>query len=276
MLRVEATDLLRRHCKPTTTGQLLYICPNASCRKLKFYVDPVKRVAFCHRCNLSAVLVGDNRPLIARLEKRQGKEVLSADEEDQVELPPFVPLSKKARAFLWGRGITSETARDFAIKLGSYDAEQFAQRILFPVFGGTSWLGVVGRTFLPGDRRPKYINSVHLKGRHRCYRTFTAGRVDWLAIVEGPIDALILHQLGIPAVALLGHALDGEEQLSEILSYVTRGVLVAQDAEAWTASIKIAAQFSPYVEAHSCLFTRGDPADGGTQEVSDRFYSLAS
>ena len=129
-------------------------------------------------------------------------------------------------AFLVSRGIAPHTARRFEVgawyRHGLLDG---CIAVRLHDIGGQP-LGYAGRRLQP-ERRGKWViprglpKSTLLYGwHHMCAAT-------QVVVVEGPWEVLRLHQLGVPAVALLGvHA--SPEQLR--LLRATRSWLIAGDA----------------------------------------------
>jgi DNA primase len=168
----------------------------------------------------------------------------------------FLPEGRPALTYLTGRGLTEETIRGFGLGWsgegrgalvaelgregitpeqllaagllrepddpGASARELFFNRVMFPIHdrrGNIVSFG--GRTL--GDAQPKYVNGPEtsvfskrrtLYGLHRAQTGARAGAV--VAVVEGYMDVIALHQAGFAgAVAPLGTALT-EEQLEEL------------------------------------------------------------
>lgn len=143
-------------------------------------------------------------------------------------------LSQATIAYLKGRGITEEVARDQRYRLGTVTRDD----LLHPEYAG--WLaipyitraGVVSFKFRNPEpnAKPKYIGPYE----HRLYNTQALDDADergMLAITEGEIDAITLHALcDIPAVAIPGvDAYQGHPEWAELFRYPM--VLVFQDQD---------------------------------------------
>lgn len=126
--------------------------------------------------------------------------------EDEVGIPPPVQALPQedlsydigvVPQYFFDRGFSKETARDWKV---GWDAER--KTLVVPVHDDTKVVGLVRRR-LQGE--PKYQNST---GMHKDRILFGDEHVPRqqrdIVVVEGPLDAMWLHQCGIPAVALFG------------------------------------------------------------------------
>lgn len=91
-------------------------------------------------------------------------------------------------------------------------------------------------------------------------------------IVEGPVDLLKLYQAGHDSIALFGKNLSPEKR-ERILTRVTVGVIIALDADAWSAAIRICEGLSPYLETRIHLQNRGDFGEKSEEEISQELAS---
>lgn len=146
----------------------------------------------------------------------------------------FVASSGKVIKYLISRGITKESIDKFKIGYddgylryllsepyfnpkvikelslineGGYD--YFHNRITFPIFSGIAnnnhIYGFIGRTFINGE--PKYLRSKNLSG---VVYNMPSLKSNILAITEGPLDVLLLEQIGIKSIALMGVSIPKE------------------------------------------------------------------
>jgi DNA primase len=174
------------------------------------------------------------------------------------------PEGKEALAYLEGRGLTRQTIKDFhlgyaprewrgladelrkrgldlelALKgglLGGKEPQKyfdyFRGRLMFPIFDNYgSTLGFGGRII--GSGEPKYLNSPETPLFHKSrilfalYQALPSIRREKEALlVEGYMDAILLHQHGLKnAVAPLGTSLT-EKQISLLRGRVERIILI--------------------------------------------------
>jgi len=87
-------------------------------------------------------------------------------------------------------------------------------------------LGVVRRRL--DDQRPKYIYPKGLPISRSLFGAWDAQDHPWLAICEGPLDAIAMWDAGVPAVAMYGSRIsDAQARLLRIMG--TRGLVIATD-----------------------------------------------
>ena len=108
-----------------------------------------------------------------------------------------------AHPFLAARGIHPTTARRFEV--GAWRGRGMLQGCVAVRLHDTGCrpLGYAGRRLKP-DRRGKWVFPRRLPKSSLLYGWHRLPSRDQLVIVEGPWEVLRLHQLGVPAVALLG------------------------------------------------------------------------
>lgn len=114
--------------------------------------------------------------------------------------------------------------------------DRFRNRVIFPIFDIRSKVIAFGARVLD-DSQPKYMNSpetdLYIKGRHLYGLNFAVEQIkqkDYVIIVEGYIDLLILYQSGIKnAVATLGTALTVEQ--IRLIRRFTNNVVIIFDAD---------------------------------------------
>jgi DNA primase len=185
----------------------------------------------CFRCGAYGDLVG----LVMKLNNlsfKQASEMVGSGQgmflsfADMEEMPDYKDWRKSKKAgypllreadivlakrfcptYLLERGFSEEVLSDFEV---GYD--QGKSRIVFPVRDVDHRLvGITLRRDFDGDG-PKYWHdhfdkSLHLYGFHR----FKNRPVDNLFLVEGQLDAIRLHQLGLAACAILGSSISAAQ-----------------------------------------------------------------
>jgi DNA primase len=181
------------------------------------------------------------------------------------------PAGKQALDYLTGRGLTPETIETFGLGYApkSWDAtlqyftsrdystadlmnvglitersegngyyDRFRNRVMFPIRDLTGAMSGFGARILDPDDVPKFLNSPQTalfdKGR-LLYALDQARKPiraqDQVVIVEGYLDAIVLHQAGFTnTVSPMGTALS-EDQLRMLKRY-TRRIVLALDADA--------------------------------------------
>ncbi|QQR93370.1 DNA primase [bacterium] len=186
-------------------------------------------------------------------------------------------LGYQARTYCDARGLTKEVIEKYSIgyapkylklnnyiskKLGDLEiplaesglfvyrgqnlVDKFNDRLMFPVFDNVGQIiGFSGRTILPGDSRPKYINSpetIVFKKSNTLYNLFQGKNEivenDFAILTEGQIDCISSTNVGIGnIVAPLGTALT-VDQLKLISRYTKNLVLCLDNDEAGTKALE--------------------------------------
>ena len=126
----------------------------------------------------------------------------------------------------------------YAPSEGRPSADRYHERVIFPIYNvGGRIVGFGGRTMRKADKIAKYINSpesiIYDKSRE-LYGLYQAkrdiARLDQSIIVEGYLDVIAMHQVGIEnVVATSGTALT-ENQI-QLLRRFSRNVLVLFDGD---------------------------------------------
>ena len=126
----------------------------------------------------------------------------------------------------------------YAPSEGRPSADRYHERVIFPIYNvGGRVVGFGGRTMRKADKIAKYINSpesiIYDKSRelYGLYQAKRAiARLDQSIIVEGYLDVIAMHQVGIEnVVATSGTALT-ESQI-QLLRRFSRNVLVLFDGD---------------------------------------------
>jgi len=275
-------------------------CPFHDERTPSFSVDPVKKVYYCFGCEKGGDHIQfvreteslDFAAAVETLAERYGVRLeyeQSSPEEERrrAQRSRLLKLlddaagfyerylwesaeAEPARAYLSGRGIADETARDFrlgfapsawdrvcaaalakgftAVELGQAGlssrgrrgpVDRFRGRLMFPLADVRGRVRGFGARQMPGGEPPKYLNSPDASWLfHKTDMLYGLDRAraaiaseSRAIVVEGYTDVLALHQAGIAnAVASMGTALT-EAQVTE-LRRVCSTVLLAFDADA--------------------------------------------
>ena len=188
------------------------------------------------------------------------EQLLSSEEGLDIALPYFTQRGVRSEAIqAFGLGYSPSDRRALAkyVEEHGYDMESFVatgllyapsegrpsgdryhERVIFPIYNvGGRVVGFGGRTMRKADKIAKYINSpesiIYDKSRelYGLYQAKQAiGRLDRSIIVEGYLDVIAMHQVGIEnVVATSGTALT-ESQI-QLLRRFSRNVLVLFDGD---------------------------------------------
>ena len=188
------------------------------------------------------------------------EQLLSQEEGLDVALPYFTQRGVRSEAIqTFGLGYSPSDRRALAkyVEEHGYDMESFVatgllyassegrpsvdryhERVIFPIYNvGGRVVGFGGRTMRKADKIAKYINSPEsiiydksreLYGLYQAKRAIS--RLDQSIIVEGYLDVIAMHQVGIEnVVATSGTALT-ESQI-QLLRRFSRNVLVLFDGD---------------------------------------------
>lgn len=188
------------------------------------------------------------------------EQLLSSEEGLDIALPYFTQRGVRSEAIqTFGLGYSPGDRRALAkyVEAHGYDmdsfvatgllyapsegrpsADRYHERVIFPIYNvGGRIVGFGGRTMRKADKIAKYINSpesiIYDKSRE-LYGLYQAkrdiARLDQSIIVEGYLDVIAMHQVGIEnVVATSGTALT-ENQI-QLLRRFSRNVLVLFDGD---------------------------------------------
>lgn len=188
------------------------------------------------------------------------EQLLSSEEGLDIALPYFTQRGVRSEAIqTFGLGYSPSDRRALAkyVEAHGYDmdsfvatgllyapsegrpsADRYHERVIFPIYNvGGRIVGFGGRTMRKADKIAKYINSpesiIYDKSRE-LYGLYQAkrdiARLDQSIIVEGYLDVIAMHQVGIEnVVATSGTALT-ENQI-QLLRRFSRNVLVLFDGD---------------------------------------------
>lgn len=265
-------------CKPSTGDEMTAVCP--ACGKFgSFYFNTRSGKYVCFKCDfrgnsvfgLVATAEGISWEEAVRLVFRQAVQFRRRDDletlksriaslrisEDDDELPDgdvmaelpseMKPIYRKGKwrlpKYLKSRRIKSYTAR--AWNMGYCTRGRYRNRLIIPIVCPN------GQSFtsrdMTGELEPKYLNPKGIDHKRLLIGWDIAklGATDF-CVVEGPIDAVIFNQHGIPTIGLGGKVLHDEQfdllcRLDELC-----GVTVVLDPEEKTAPFKVAERLSSH------------------------------
>lgn len=171
--------------------------------------------------------------------------------------------------YFFRRGFTRETARDWDV---GWDADLRA--LVVPVRDDRfRTVGLVRRRL---DGEPKYQNS---RGLSKADVLFGLDHVPFharsVAVVEGPLDAMWLHQLGYPAVATLGASLS-RSQAATLARRFWRVVLAYDADPAGRAASRRAREFLSRVDVAELTLPPGrkDVQECSEAELAEAFAAV--
>lgn len=141
------------------------------------------------------------------------------------------------------RNISPKTIEMFSL---GYDT--MGDALVMPVhdMNNGKFVSAIRRNLDLSDGSPKYKYmkgfkiSHHLYGGWQCVVANPAGRLNKIAIVEGPIDSLSMWEVGLPAVAILGASASTKQiNLLKSLSPIEYVIMTDRDTAGRTAAMKI-------------------------------------
>ncbi|MEX2480498.1 MAG: DNA primase [Gammaproteobacteria bacterium] len=293
--RVDIVDLIESHLPLRKAGRdFQALCPFHGEKTPSFTVSREKQFYHCFGCGAHGTAIGflmQHRNLefleaVEELAAMAGVEIPRETRRDKAPAArDLYEVLERARgvfeqqlrraasreravAYLKGRGITGEVAKQFRLGFAPdgwrnlYDAlsaagisderleragliikrdrggfyDRFRDRIMFPIHDRRGRVvGFGGRILDAGE--PKYLNSpeteVFHKGRelYGLFESLAQGDVRSLMVVEGYMDVIALHQHGLSnAVASLGTALTGDH-LEQLFRHVPE-IVFCFDADA--------------------------------------------
>lgn len=187
-------------------------------------------------------------------------------------LPAVEPLDQDARAYLEKRGLT-DPERYGIIKV------EGTTRILFPYMGTHGKIIYWStRCYVP-DGKPRYVTA---PGRHPLYVLPSWGPHPAVVVVEGVMDAIMLHRAtGVPVIALGGKALPRYLE-SDLRTVAPSRKLIALDYDAAKDALSLKLRIGncnvltlPKDADPADLF-RGDHAQGDDYAVRIRDWVLGA
>lgn len=258
-------------CKPSGEHINYRHCPKCGSDEWKVYMSPDTGLWVCFASRHGEPRGGKVDAGQAASAHSQSVELFAAlratDEKTEwpeVDLPPWVPLSKTAKRYLRKRGIDEALAR----KLGLVEwAEEF--RVLFPYFDRA------GNLIYWNSRRysdhagygPKYSAA---PGKHPLYE-LRAGMAGPTVLVEGVVDAVKVWQAGYHVLALGGKSLP--RYLVNDLLTLTAGsgiLVVLLDPDALAQAFRLREQLSDRRRVRIVALPPGkDPGDMTPDELRE-------
>ena len=251
--------------RPSGTQVNFKCCPVCGDIRWKVYLNIETGAWFCHAGGHGSggkVEVGDSDEdrglkLLEKLDRSPGDVSL---EWPEMDLPPFAPLTTRARRYLHKRGLTDETIKRAGLVEMKGDDNSY--RVLFPFFlrGGllAYW---TTRAYSSMDDGPKYVAA---PGRHPLYVVPSWKRCDTVVLVEGVLDALVTHQwTGLPCVALCGKSLP-RYLVHDLQNLVAANAIICFDADALRDALRLRAKLcTRYSVRIVTLPVNQDPASMG-------------
>lgn len=182
----------------------------------------------------------------------------------------FVPAGKITGEFLAHREVTA------AEMAGAGHPEKFFARIMFPIFDVLGNIaGFSGRALKP-DAQPKYLNTPETAIYHKSrilyglnFARQTIKQLDQSIVVEGQMDVVLSHQIGIKnAVASSGTALTIDHL--EILRRLSPNITLAFDQdEAGIKATKLALELALPLGLNVTIVSLDNVKDAGEAIAKD-------
>lgn len=250
--------------RPSGTQVNYKCCPVCNDIRWKVYLNVETGAWFCHAGGHGSggkVEVGDSDEdrglkLLSRLEQSPGDVSL---EWPEMDLPPFVPLSTRARRYLHKRGLTDETIKAAGLVEMS-DPEKF--RIIIPFFGRGGVIEYYStRVYSQLDEGPKYLTA---PGKHPFYVLPRWRKSDTIVLVEGVMDALVTSQwTEHTVVALCGKSLP-RYLAPDLRGLVAKNAIICLDSDALRDALRLRAKLGGrYSVRIVTLPVNQDPASMG-------------
>ena len=225
--------------RPSGTQVNYKCCPVCNDIRWKVYLNIETGAWFCHAGGHGSggrVEVGDSNEdrglkLLSSLEQSPDDVSL---EWPEMGLPPFVPLSTRARRYLHKRGLTDETIKKAGLVEMS-DPDKF--RIIIPFLGRAGVIEYYStRVYSRLDEGPKYLTAL---GKHPLYVLPSWKRCDTIVLVEGVMDALAVYQwTGNTVVALCGKSLPRYLR-ADLFGIINRSVVICLDGDALRDALRL-------------------------------------
>jgi len=204
---------------------------------------------------------------VRRRRKSSGGATKPVVNSESLAYATFLPLA--AREFVASRGISSDSVAKW--RLGFLPDEL---RLVIPAYDEKDVLRFLIKRAIKSGQNPKYL---YTEGFPKTSLLFGACaippgmvRSDGIVLVEGSLDAIILQQHGIPAVAILGTGISQKQV--EILSRMRpRRVYFMFDRDsAGVVNIELAARRLRRYPCFVCRYPKGrnDPAELSREEAN--------
>ena len=236
------------------------VCPVCGHDDWKVYVNPVTGGWFCFAGRHNGggqIEIGaqSDRLTHTMLELLHAQSESPALEWDEIDLPPWVPLSKSALRYLKRRGISAEFAHTNGI---TEWADKF--RLVIPYFYQGDLVYWNSRRYSKvNGAGPPYLTA---PGRKPLYVRHVAG-AERIVLVEGIFDAWAIERAGFSAIALGGKSLPAYLEKMCLTATSGYGIIdVLLDADALGNAFKIRNQLLSKRSVQIGTYLPGqDPAD---------------
>lgn len=157
--------------------------------------------------------------------------------------------------YLEQRGITSEAQSYFHlgfVESPSPEEKGYLHRISIPYIAGKDVVGIKYRVI--DSREPRYLSSVGFEARRIFNPNILRGLYKTIYVCEGELDAITLHLLSVPAIAI-----PGANSWNPIASRALRNrrVVVLADGDDAGQSIKFARQVLSSVDDGGMVVMEG-------------------
>lgn len=242
--------------------------------KFKLYINPVKNVYNCFKCN-SAGIASELVPQLTSIEIYTEKII---DNDTTPKIEPF-PISKPLSALDDNHEAKMYLDnRDFAFLRNSRDiyycdnycknTYSFGPKIIFPIYQLHIYKGFQARSI--DGNLPKYITSSHMKKSAILYNFDNAfAQDDYVVITEGIFDALKdpLH-----AVCLFGKNAS-EDQVRLLTLGNFKKVFVFLDSDASSEAVSLAKRLSCYYKTYLVKTPYKDLGETPIHEIKNTFIN---
>ena len=236
-------------------------CPVCGDARWKLYLDPMRGFWYCFSCEArGCVEISANRETWATtvLDHLAGKfSRMGAAHWPEMELPEWEPLSRKATRYLARRGIDADLARKLGI------VERVGRlRIIIPYFGPDgSIIYHTARAYSNFEEGPKYLTA---GGRHPLFVLPDWHQGDELVIVEGVLDAIMVHAHTARRVVALGGKSLPVYLRPELLALAKDRIDIALDSDALASALTLKSKLPQHLDVRIVMLPDGeDPASLG-------------
>lgn len=189
-------------------------CPNKNCPNPRnhFYIEKETGKAFCQRCNISFSSWTSLSKYLDKdiLLQKSNYEINSIKKKETIKT---TLLSYEAQKYLWSRGVTSFNIKDYDIKEG---VDEWNDYIIFTCFN-TGYQ--FGRSFK--EKRYRYPRKISQGKTFYTSRTFWGDpkkdiSTHWKGvIVEGVFDVIAVNNTGdYGAIGILGTMITKEQEIA--------------------------------------------------------------
>lgn len=181
-------------------GENAIKCPFHEDKTASASYNSVKKVFYCHG---NGCVGGQGIKGLARLLGFEGRYV-EPEKEEGVEKKPLAKRLDVRKPDMFFRGIKPKVLK--RLGCGMYTLHGHLM-LYMPVIMKGKWKGYVSGYFNVEGKPVKFLNSTGLKAKRSLLfydQVLERFDNDFVALVEGPRDALNLIQHGVPAVSLLG------------------------------------------------------------------------